>query len=259
MLAMDKVHDIRNDFNLQGLNITQIANKYGMDRKTVRKYIDMADFNDPDPMPKEPEFCPKLDPYKAKINEWLTADKSAPRKQRHTAKRVYDRLREEFPGFSCSQRTVSTYVAKRKKELGLKAPEGHIPLVHQPGEAQADFGAADYVEDGVQRSGKYFVLDFPYSNAGFIQLQPGENLECLLESIVDPDFKPPVEEEPSPEYVTDLGLDLRTENILTKAGIRTVKDLIATGPEAVKALPRLGKLSYKLIREGLLKVGVEWP
>ena len=81
--------------------------------------------------------------------------------------------------------------------------------------------------------------------------------KCM--GIVDPDFKPPVEEEPSPEYVTDLGLDLRTENILTKAGIRTVKDLIATGPEAVKALPRLGKLSYKLIREGLLKAGVEWP
>ena len=78
-------------------------------------------------------------------------------------------------------------------------------------------------------------------------------------SIIDPDFKPPAEEEPSPEYVTDLGLDLRTENILTKAGIGTVKDLIATGPEAVKALPRLGKLSYKLIREGLIKAGVEWP
>ena len=184
MLAMDLVHDIRNDFNYQGLNITQIANKYHLDRKTVSKYIDMTDFNDPDPMPKEPEFCPKLEPYKAKINEWLKADKSAPRKQRHTSKRVYDRLKEEVPGFDCSLRTVSTYVAKQKRELGLKKPEGYIPLVHQPGEAQADFGAADYVEDGVPRSGKYFVLDFPYSNAGFIQLQPGENLECLMESMV---------------------------------------------------------------------------
>ena len=102
MLAMDLVHDIRNDFNFQGLNITQIANKYHLDRKTVRKYLDMTDFNDPDPMPKEPAVCPKLEPYKAKIDEWLCEDKSAPRKQRHTAKRVFERLGDEFPGFDCS-------------------------------------------------------------------------------------------------------------------------------------------------------------
>ena len=184
MLAMDLVHDIRKAYNFQGMNITEIANKFHVDRKTVSKYLDMTDFNDPEPMPKEPELCPKLEPYKAKIDEWLIGDKSAPRKQRHTAKRVYARLGEEFPDFDCSERTVRTYVAKRKEELGLRKPEGYIPLVHQPGEAQADFGSADYVENGVRRSGKYFVLDFPYSNAGFIQLQPGENLECLMESMV---------------------------------------------------------------------------
>lgn len=184
MLAMDQIHDIRNDYYVQGLNISEIANKRKLDWKTVQKYVDMTDFNNPAPMPKEKALCPKLEPYKAKIDEWLIADKAEPRKQRHTAARVYKRLKDEVPGFCCSERTVSTYVAARKKELGLKKPEGFIPLIHSPGEAQADFGSADYVEDGVRRSGKYFVLDFPYSNAGFLQLQPGENLECLLESMV---------------------------------------------------------------------------
>ncbi len=184
MLAMDQIHDIRNDYYVQGLNISEIANKRNLAWRTVRKYVDMTDFNDPDPMPKEKEHCPKLKPYKAKIDEWLIADKAEPRKQRHTATRVYKRLRDGIPGFNCSERTVRAYVSAKKKELGLRKPEGFIPLIHSPGEAQADFGSADYVEDGARRHGKYFVLDFPYSNAGFLQLQPGENLECLLESLV---------------------------------------------------------------------------
>lgn len=184
MLAMDQIHDIRNDYYVQGLNISEIANKRNLAWRTVQKYIDMTDFNAPDPMPKEKVLCPKLEPYKVKIDEWLIADKAEPRKQRHTATRVYNRLKDELPGFNCSERTVRTYVSTRKKELGLKKHGGYIPLIHSPGEAQADFGSADYVEDGVRHSGKYFVLDFPYSNAGFLQLQPGENLECLLESMV---------------------------------------------------------------------------
>lgn len=118
MLAMDQIHDIRNDYYVQGLNISEIANKRNLAWRTVQKYIDMTDFNDPDPMPKEKALCPKLEPYKAKIDDWLVADKAEPRKQRHTATRVYNRLKEEVPGFNCSVRTVSAYVSARKKELG---------------------------------------------------------------------------------------------------------------------------------------------
>ena len=95
MLAMDQIHDIRNDYYVQGLNISEIANKRNLAWRTVQKYIDMTDFNDPDPMPKEKALCPKLEPYKAKIDDWLVADKAEPRKQRHTAARVYNRLKEE--------------------------------------------------------------------------------------------------------------------------------------------------------------------
>ena len=117
MLAMDQIHDIRNDYYVQGLNISEIANKRNQAWRTVQKYIDMTDFNDPDPMPKEKALCPKLEPYKVKIDDWLVADKAEPRKQRHTAARVYNRLKEEVPGFNCSVRTVSAYVSARKKNL----------------------------------------------------------------------------------------------------------------------------------------------
>lgn len=139
MLAMDQIHHIRELFYGQGLNISEVANKMKMDWKTVRKYVDMTDFNDPEPVQTPKEVCPTLNPYKGKIDEWLTEDKKAPRKQRHTAKRIYDRLVEEIPGFNCSVRTVSSYVKIRKEELNLRRPEGYIPLIHNPGESQGDF------------------------------------------------------------------------------------------------------------------------
>jgi hypothetical protein len=87
---MDKVHDIRFRFFVKGENILQIANELQLDWKTVRKYVDMTDFNEPAPkLASEQNFCPKLDPYKPTIDKWLEEDKQAPRKQRHTAKEYF--------------------------------------------------------------------------------------------------------------------------------------------------------------------------
>lgn len=69
---MDQIHDIRNRFFEKGENISRIADELHLDRKTVRKYVDMTDFNAPSPKPaSEQRFCPKLDPYKLVIDEWL--------------------------------------------------------------------------------------------------------------------------------------------------------------------------------------------
>lgn len=184
MLAMDQIHHIRQLYYEQDKEISEIAQETGRDPKTVKKYIDMTDFNLPQPEPEsEGLFCPKLDPYKPAIDEWLTEDRKAPRKQRHTAKRVFHRLRNEVDGFDCSYRLVAEYVAFRKEELKLKRKEGYIPLIHHVGDAQADFGSADFHESCVPHSGKYFVMSFPYSNGGYLQLHYGENMECLLESM----------------------------------------------------------------------------
>ena len=74
-----------------------------------------------------------------------------PRKQRHTARRVYNRLQEQYKdGFACSYRLVADYVARRKKELRLIRQDAYIPLIHHPGEAQADFGTADFILEGLE-------------------------------------------------------------------------------------------------------------
>ena len=74
MLTMDQIHHIRALYYEQGYNISEIAEATGRDWKTVAKYIDMADFNEPLPIPaSEKQFCPKLEPYKSIINSWLSA------------------------------------------------------------------------------------------------------------------------------------------------------------------------------------------
>ena len=184
MLAMDKIHFIRQLYYEQGKDISAIIEETGHDRKTIVKYLDMTDFNPPEPKPSDPDaLCPKLDTYKTLIDSWLLEDRKAPRKQRHTAKRVYDRLVKEVPGFDCSYRLVAQYVAFKKKQMHLDSQKGYIPLIHYPGEAQADFGAATFFENGLEWEGKYLVLSFPYSNAGFPQLMYGENAECFMEGM----------------------------------------------------------------------------
>jgi hypothetical protein len=85
MLTMDRINDIRLRYYVKGENISQIAGKLQLDWKTVQKYVDMTDFNEPTPKPaSEQRLCPKLDPYKPTIDKWLKEDKQSPRKQRHT-------------------------------------------------------------------------------------------------------------------------------------------------------------------------------
>lgn len=184
--TMDQIHQIREMYYQQGKNISEIASETGLNRKTISKYVDMEDFNCPLPTPASAvTHESKLDQFKHLIDEWLQADKLAPRKQRHTAKRVFKRLQEEVNGFNCSYRLVALYVAQKKKELNLKKKEGYLPLNHHPGEAQADFGYADFYENGkLYHNVKYLVLSFPYSNGAFLQLNYGENTECLLEGFV---------------------------------------------------------------------------
>jgi len=183
--AMDQIHHIRELFYEQDMNISGIAKQTGYDWKTVKKYVDMTDFNEPEPKPaSEQIFCPKLEPFKATISQWLQDDKLAPRKQRHTAKQVHKRLTKEVENYDCSYRLVALYVKEVKKQLNLGKDKGKLPLKHEPGEAQADFGAADFYENGTHHSGKYLVVSFPYSNHGFHQLFYGENMECLLEGLV---------------------------------------------------------------------------
>ena len=187
MFTMDQVHTIRDLYYNQGLSLTDIAKKLNCDWRTVRKYVDQEDFSPPAPVPKgKIQHESKLDPFKPLIDKWLIGDteKRTPRKQRHTAKQIHKRLKKEVPGYNCSYRLTAEYVSAKKKELRLKKTDSYIPLIHRPGEGQADFGFSAFYENGkFHEKGKYLVLSFPYSNGAYLQLNYGENTECLLEGL----------------------------------------------------------------------------
>jgi transposase len=130
--------DIRRDQRRDGLSIHGLADKYRVHRRTVRQALESAV---PPPRKAYPARArPAIDPWVAVIDGWLEADKQVPRKQRHTARRIWQRLVDEHDA-TMSEVTVSRYVAGRKIELGLDRIEVMVPQIHEPGaEAEVDFG-----------------------------------------------------------------------------------------------------------------------
>ncbi|WP_437191101.1 IS21 family transposase [Planctomicrobium sp. SH527] len=118
----------------------------------------------------------KLDPFLPVIQQILKADKSAHRKQRHTAKRIFERMQNEH-GYSGGQ----TLVAMAVRDLKQKSREVFLPLSHPPGESQVDFGFADVHLNGVLTKVALFVMTLPYSDAIFLQAFPRECTESFQE------------------------------------------------------------------------------
>jgi transposase len=180
MLTMSQINNIREAFEL-GKKISQIAREFKVDDKTVRKYLKQQDFSPAMPVAEERES--RLDPYKPQIQEWLDGDTNAWYKQRHTAQRVYDRLKAECPGFNLSYPTVQRFV--KAYRVKLRQAKVYQELVWHPGEAQVDFGEADFHEQGQLCRKKYLTVSFPYSNRGFCQVFGGETGECVCQGLKD--------------------------------------------------------------------------
>ena len=178
MISMTDQNSIRQLWR-QGDSVSEIARKTGVSRDTVYKYRDKADFS-PE-IPRKRRHRSKLDPYKPIIDGWLDDDMRSARKQRHTAKRIHDRLVDEH-GADVSLTTVERYV-KRAKRLRASDREQYLDLVWGPGEAQADFGQADFYVRGIRTRLSFFVLTFPFSNVGLAQVFPGENAECVCQAL----------------------------------------------------------------------------
>jgi len=178
MLKMSQINHIR-DLAQNGYRISKIAEETGADVKTVKKYIAMEDFS-PMPPQKEPAKS-KIDPYKEVIKEWLLQDQKTWRKQRHTAKRIHDRLKEELDcdaSYSVVQRYVKEYLLRERSKATQE-------LIWDPGTAQVDFGEADFHENGSVIRKKYLTVSFPYSNNSFTQVFGGENAECVCQGLKD--------------------------------------------------------------------------
>lgn len=153
----------------------------GKNYRTVKKYIEKDDFNENTHKAKRPNKSDILRPI---INKWLTEDKLRHRKQRHTAKRIYDRLKEEYPDLlQVSDRTVRRIV-KEEKEKVYGSVNAYLKLGHPGGEAQVDFGSFEAYENGTLKRFHMLILSYPKSNAGFAIATKSETREALLEGLV---------------------------------------------------------------------------
>lgn len=143
----------------------EAARVFNVSRDTVRK---MMSFSVPPGYRRTIEVRrPKLDPFVPIIEGWLEADRSMPRKQRHTAKRVFDRLREEC-GFTGGYTIIKDYIRERER----RGQEVFVPLSHPPGHAQADFGEALVRIGCVEQKAHFFVLDLPHSDGCYVRAYP---------------------------------------------------------------------------------------
>lgn len=174
---------IRRDREREGLSLRALAARYGVHRRTVRQALASA----LPPPRKHPEgrSAPALGPYRQLIDGWLLADREAPRKQQHTAHRVWRRLVDEH-GAVVSERQVRRYVHERRRELGDPPGEVFVPMLHQPGvEAEVDWGEADAVIAGRQRTVHVFVMRACFSGAGFAMAFERECQQAFLEAHVE--------------------------------------------------------------------------
>ena len=166
MIQVDEKENIRRLYFIQRHSIREISKELQHSRKTIKKAI--MDASVPEYHLTQARPRPVMDPFKAIIEEWLKKDKSQPKKQRHTAHRIYTRLVREH-NFTGSERTVRQYVSQLKANL----QQMFIPLEFDPGaDAQFDWGEAlVYMRDKLipvqvlcmklSYSGKPFVMAFP--------------------------------------------------------------------------------------------------
>src|SRR3974390_758679 len=117
------------------MSIRQAAREFGLARKTIRKMLQFS--LPPGYERKKPVVKPKLGPWLGVVDRILEEDREQPKKQRHTAKRIWQRLQAEH-AFAGGYTVVKDYV----REARLRQKEVFVPLTHPPGDAQADFGEA---------------------------------------------------------------------------------------------------------------------
>jgi transposase len=159
------------------MSAREAARHFGISRESVKK---MLSFSVPPGYRRTALIKrPKLDGFTEIIDQWLRDDVGQHRKQRHTAKRVFDRLRDEH-GFTGGYTIIKDYV----RDLQRRRREMFVPLHHEPGHAQADFGEALVVIGGIERKAHFFALDLPHSDGSYIRAYPAATAEAWIDGHV---------------------------------------------------------------------------
>ena len=169
---------VRYAVRIEGISRREAARRFGIDARTVAKMVSFS--VPPGYRRSRPAARPKLDSFVGMIDRILEEDKGRPAKQRHTSKRIFQRLRD---GHGCvgGLTIVKDYVPARRQ----RQREVFVPLRHDPGHAQADFGEAVAVIGGVERKIHFFAMDLPHSDAGFVQACPAETTEAFCAGHVE--------------------------------------------------------------------------
>jgi transposase len=174
---MEQWAEIRRRVLTGDITKREACREYDLHWQTLKKIL-AAD--EPPPFrPKVPRAKPRLGPYLPVIHRILEADRQAPKKQRHTAERIFQRLRDEHGYLGCAS-IVRSAVAEWKRTQA----EVFVPLAHPPGEAQMDFGHAEVVVAGEPVTAAVFVLTLPHSDAFFVRAFPKECTESFQDGHV---------------------------------------------------------------------------
>jgi hypothetical protein len=162
---------VRHAVLIEGISERAAADRFGINARTVSKMLKFS--VPPGYVRRKPPFRPKLDESTGVIDEILATDRDRPKKQRHTSKQIFERLRDEHR-FTGKITIVKDYVAgwcQRTQEM-------FVPLVHPPGHAQADYGEAIGVIGGVECKIHFFAMGLPHSDAIFVAGYPAETTEA---------------------------------------------------------------------------------
>jgi transposase len=174
MKGVELYAQVRYAVQIEGVSRREAARRFGIDPRTVAKMLAFS--VPPGYRRSRPPARPKLDPFTGIIERILVEDEGRPRKQRHTSKRIFERLRDEH-GYSGGITIVKDYVLSRR----LRHREVFVPLRHDPGHAQVDFGEAVAEIAGVEGKIHFFAMDLPHSDACFVQAYPAETAEAFCD------------------------------------------------------------------------------
>ena len=171
---MEFWNEIRRQVLTNELSRRAACQKYSLGWHTLTKIL--AHDEPPGYRQSQPRAKPKIDEFLPVIHQILVDDRQAPKKQRHTAWRIFERLRSEH-----QFRGKYTIVKDAVRAWKQTHQEVFLPLSHPPGEAQVDFGEATIRLAGQETKVALFVMTLPYSGAIFIQAFPRECTETFLE------------------------------------------------------------------------------
>ncbi len=176
---MDQYEMIRTGYRLYSQSISELSRLTGHSRNTIKKAIRGEPWGYKE---RGHQSYPALDQYRAIIDNWLESDRDSPRKQRHTAHRVYNRLVEE-QGYRGCESTVRRYVRMVKRILGVGSPRAFIPCDPEAGhEAEVDWGHAIAVIAGEQVRLSFFCMRSKYSGKHFVRFYPCERQQAFFDA-----------------------------------------------------------------------------